>query len=72
LFAVYFVLYTGFVGLNAFAPAWMEVDVLAGVNLAIAYGFTLIFAAFVLALLYGWLCRQRTDDDSPASAGRPP
>ena len=29
----------------------------AGVNLAIWYGFALIIAAFVLALLYGLLCR---------------
>lgn len=54
LFAVYLVLYGGFVFLNAFMPEAMEVT-LAGVNLAILYGFGLIVAAFVLALLYGWL-----------------
>ena len=34
---------------------------MAGVNLAILYGFGLIIAALVLALLYGWLCKS---DDS--------
>lgn len=57
LFAIYLVLYGGFVLLNAFAPQQMERPVLAGVNLAIVYGFVLIAVAFVLALLYGWLCR---------------
>ena len=55
LFAVYLALYGGFVALNAFAPAAMEWTPLAGVNLAVLYGFGLIFAAFALALLYGWL-----------------
>jgi len=57
LFAVYVVLYGGFVLLNAFAPETMERLPFAGVNLAIWYGFGLIVAALVLALLYGWLCR---------------
>lgn len=59
LFAVYLVLYGGFVLLNAFAPQQMETTPLLGINLAILYGVTLILAAFALALLYGWLCRQR-------------
>ena len=29
----------------------------AGVNVAVLWGFGLIAAAFVLALVYGWLCR---------------
>ena len=56
LFMVYLALYGGFVLLNAFAPEKMEQKVFAGVNLAIVYGFVLIAAAFLLALLYGWLC----------------
>jgi uncharacterized membrane protein (DUF485 family) len=53
LFAVYLVLYGGFVVLNAFFPESMEYTPLAGVNLAIWYGFGLIVAALVLALIYG-------------------
>jgi len=62
LFAVYLLLYGGFVFLNAFAPTTMEATPIADVNLAILYGFGLIIAAFVLAVLYGWLCRDVTDD----------
>ena len=58
LFVVYLLLYVGFVGMNTFAPETMENVELAGVSLAVVYGFILIFAAFVLALLYGWLCRN--------------
>ena len=56
LFAVYLVLYGAFVGVNAFAPEVMERTPLAGVNLAILSGFGLIGAAFLLAMIYGWLC----------------
>ena len=62
LFAVYLLFYGGFVLLNAFAPEAMERTPLAGVNLAILYGFALIAAAFLLALVYGWLCRVRPLD----------
>ena len=56
-FAAYLALYAGFVALNAFAPAAMERPAIAGVNLAVAYGFGLIVAAFALALAYAWACR---------------
>lgn len=59
LFSVYLVLYGGFVLLNAFAPQQMETTPLLGINLAILYGVMLILAAFGLAMLYGWLCRNR-------------
>ena len=54
------VLYGGFVLLAAFSPDVMEATPLAGVNLAIWYGFGLIVAAIVLALVYGWVCRVGT------------
>jgi uncharacterized membrane protein (DUF485 family) len=60
LFAVYLVLYGGFVLLAAFSPQWMEVTPFAGVNLAIWYGFALIVAAFILAVVYGWASRSKT------------
>jgi uncharacterized membrane protein (DUF485 family) len=59
LFFIYLVLYAGFVLLAAFAPDVMERTPAAGVNLAVWYGFGLIAAALVLALIYGWLCRTR-------------
>jgi uncharacterized membrane protein (DUF485 family) len=58
LFAVYLVLYGGFVLLAAFSPESMEITPLAGVNLAIWYGFGLIVAALALALVYGWASRR--------------
>jgi uncharacterized membrane protein (DUF485 family) len=66
LFFVYLVLYVGFVLLAAFSPATMERTPFAGVNLAVWYGFGLIVAAIVLALLYGWLCRIEVVSDRAA------
>ncbi|QDT43375.1 hypothetical protein Pan241w_34750 [Gimesia alba] len=68
LFIVYLALYGGFVFLNTFSPAQMELVVFAGLNLAIVYGFTLIIAAFALAMIYGWLCRN--DVSSPTSESK--
>jgi uncharacterized membrane protein (DUF485 family) len=56
LFAMYLILYGGFVIIAAFSPETMDATPLAGVNLAIWYGFGLIVAAIVLALIYGWAC----------------
>ena len=62
LFGVYFLLYGGFVLLNAFSPDTMETTPVAGINLAILYGFGLIVSAMVLALIYGWLCKPPKSD----------
>lgn len=67
LFGVYLLLYGGFVMLNAFSPQTMAETPVAGVNLAVLYGFALIVAALVLALLYGFLCRN---EEVPANANR--
>jgi uncharacterized membrane protein (DUF485 family) len=64
LFAIYLLLYGGFVLLSAFAPDSMEATPLPGVNLAVLYGFALIVAALVEAFVYGWLCQS---DESPDS-----
>jgi uncharacterized membrane protein (DUF485 family) len=73
LFAIYLLLYGGFVLLAAFAPKLMEQTPFAGVNLAVWYGFGLIVAALVLALVYGWICRTNAprDEGGQASAGEP-
>ena len=72
LFAVYLVLYSGFVLLAAFSPETMEATPLAGVNLAIWYGFGLIVAAILLALVYGWACRAIADRTTEPSGGGKP
>lgn len=63
LFVFYLLLYGGFVFLNAFSPDLMETTPFGGVNLAIIYGFGLILAAFVLSLVYGFLCTPH--DETP-------
>jgi uncharacterized membrane protein (DUF485 family) len=64
LFFIYLVFYGGFVLLNAFAPQVMEIKPVAGVNLAILYGFGLILAAFVLAVIYGVVSRDGGEQSS--------
>ena len=58
LFVIYLVFYGGFVCLNAFSPAQMETTPAFGLNLAVLYGFGLIIAAMLLALVYSWMCRS--------------
>ena len=67
LFAFYLLLYLGFVFINAFAADWMEKIVLAGLNLAIVYGFALIVIALLLAGIYGLLCRAEPSETNNTS-----
>jgi uncharacterized membrane protein (DUF485 family) len=67
LFAVYCVLYGGFMGLSTFAPAVMKSQPFGGVNLAILYGFGLIVAAMLLAVVYLFLAKQADSADSKAA-----
>jgi uncharacterized membrane protein (DUF485 family) len=71
LFFIYLAIYGGFVLLAAFSPATMQRTPLAGVNVAIWYGFGLIAGALVLALLYGWLCRVEEPTRSNARVEDP-
>ena len=57
LFAVYVLLYAGFIFLAVFRTDSLGEPALFGVNLAILYGFGLIAAAIVLALVYMILTR---------------
>jgi uncharacterized membrane protein (DUF485 family) len=58
LFVVYVLFYGGFMALSAFAPDAMSKPFLGGANIAVVYGFALIAAALLLALLYMRLCRH--------------
>lgn len=62
LFLLYSLVYAVFIAINAFRPEWMDWTPWAGLNLAVLYGFGLIFGAFLLALVYGWLCRNPVDE----------
>ena len=57
LFAVYLLLYLGYVLTTAFFPALMERTPLGGINLSVLYGLGLIATAIFMAILYDWLCR---------------
>lgn len=61
LFLIYLALYAGFVWINAFRFKWMSIIVVGGVNLAVAYGIGLIFAAIFLSLVYMILCSGRSE-----------
>jgi uncharacterized membrane protein (DUF485 family) len=58
LFIVYVLFYGGFMVLSAFWPEVMSKPFLRGANLAVVYGFALIVAALVLAMVYMKLCRK--------------
>lgn len=60
LFTVYLLLYLGYILLSTFMSKMMQEIKIAGVNLSVMYGFGLIIAALILALVYGWLCRNST------------
>lgn len=62
LFGVYVALYAGFIGLAVFNADLLGAPFLGGVNLAIVYGFFLIAAALVLALVYMALCKDPADE----------
>lgn len=69
LFAVYLVLYGGFVFLSAFSAETMESTPIDGVNLAVLYGFGLIIAALILSGIYGVMCRGSEDASSNGEGG---
>ena len=60
LFVIYVIFYAGFVAICAFSFKTMQTEV-GGVNLAIIYGFGLIFLALLLAVVYMLICRH--DDE---------
>ena len=68
LFLIYTALYSGFVLINTFNPALMERTPFAGVNLAIWYGMALIIGAFLMAVLYGLLCKNEGEQKPEGGA----
>ncbi len=61
LFALYTALYAGFIVMSAFARERMA-HVYFGVSLSVLYGFFLILAAFVLALVYLKVSRDADEE----------
>lgn len=56
LFAVYSVIYAGFVAINMIDPNMMEMKIFAGLNLAVVYGFGLIILAIIMGVIYNGIC----------------
>jgi uncharacterized membrane protein (DUF485 family) len=65
LFTIYGLIYVGFVLINTFAPQVMGQIVLAGLNLAVVYGFGLIILAIVMGLIYNIICSRAEDRLNP-------
>ena len=62
MLAVYGTLYVVFIIINVAWPKVMGTIVVAGLNLAIVYGFALIVIAFMLALVYNWAMHPARED----------
>ena len=62
LFAVYGIIYLGFILINVLKPALMKMEILFGVNLAIVYGFSLIIIAVVMGLIYNHFCTVKENE----------
>lgn len=58
LFAVYSVVYAGFVIINTVSPKTMGYTILFGLNLAVVYGIGLIVLAIVMGLIYNAWCAR--------------
>jgi uncharacterized membrane protein (DUF485 family) len=61
LFVIYALIYAGFVAINTFFPTVMGLIVFAGLNLAVVYGFGLIFLAIGMGLIYNVICTRAED-----------
>jgi len=61
MFLVYSLIYVSFVIINIVNPLLMEKIVFMGLNLAVVYGFSLIIGAFILAIIYNFMCTREED-----------
>jgi len=62
LFLIYVLVYIGFIWINVASPKTMAMTVFAGQNLAVLYGFGLIALAFVMGIIYDYLCSKKEDE----------
>lgn len=51
--------YGGFIGLCTFAHRWFSKTEFRGIPLTVLYGVGLVLLSLLIAMLYGWLSRQR-------------
>ena len=62
LFFIYLVCYAGFVLIGVFQYELLSVPVIAGLNLALAYGIGLIVFAVILGIVYNYYCTKYEDE----------
>ncbi len=62
LFLLYSLTYIAFVGIAVFSTESMKTPVLAGVNLAIIFGTSLIIFAIILGVVYNHYCTKKEDE----------
>ncbi len=58
LFAVYALIYAGFVFINTLSPKTMGTKIMFGLNLAVVYGFGLIILAIIMGIIYNHYCTK--------------
>ena len=61
LFGFYSLIYAGFVLINTLDSQLMGNEVVAGLNLAVVYGFGLIILAIIMGLVYNVACTRAED-----------
>ncbi len=67
LFAVYSLVYVGFIAINVIEPMLMGKIIFLGLNLAVVYGMALIFLAVIMGLIYNHICtgyEQKMNEDT--------
>jgi uncharacterized membrane protein (DUF485 family) len=58
LFIVYTIIYAGFVLIGLTKPELMGLELIGGQNIAIIYGFGLIFLAIIMGFIYNYFCTR--------------
>jgi uncharacterized membrane protein (DUF485 family) len=62
MFVFYTLIYAGFVFLGLTKPEWMGLEAISGINIAIVYGFGLIFLAIIMGFIYNYFCTRMEDE----------
>ena len=62
LFAVYGLIYIGFVTIITVKPDLMSTKIVLGLNLAVVYGMGLIVLAIIMGLIYNFFCTKKEDE----------
>jgi len=62
MFVFYTLIYAGFVFIGLTKPEWMGLEAISGINIAIVYGFGLIFLAIIMGFIYNYFCTRMEDE----------